>query len=54
MQRSSWFDMNLGIGKTLYQTSMIFNTRAYMQVDTLVYPYIYVYMYLHNTNLNPS
>jgi hypothetical protein len=32
--------MSLGIGKTLYQIGMVFNTRAHTRVDTLVYPYI--------------
>jgi hypothetical protein len=32
--------MSLGIGKTLYQTGMVFNTRACTGIDTLVYPYI--------------
>jgi hypothetical protein len=40
--------MSLGIGKTLYQTGMSFNTRAHTRVDTLVYPYIPV----HNTGCN--
>lgn len=54
MQRLSWFVMNkgitnaktgwfytsLGIGKTLYQIGMVFNTMAYTQINTLVYPYI--------------
>jgi hypothetical protein len=36
MQRPSSYHMNLGIGKTLYQIGMVFNTRAHKQVDTLV------------------
>jgi hypothetical protein len=32
--------MSLGIGKTLYETGMVFNTRACTGIDTLVYPYI--------------
>jgi hypothetical protein len=42
MQRSSWFDMNLGIGKPYTGLVWFFNTRAYMQVDIIIYPYIYI------------
>lgn len=39
MWRPRWSDMSPGIYKTLFQIGMIFNTKAYTQVDTLFYPY---------------
>jgi hypothetical protein len=38
--KTNRYIMSLGIGKTLYQTGMVFNTRACTGIDTLVYPYI--------------
>jgi hypothetical protein len=38
--KTSRYVMNLGIGKSLYQISMVFNIRVHNKVDTLVYPYI--------------
>jgi hypothetical protein len=32
--------MSLGFDKTLYQTGMIFNTKAHTKAETLVCPYI--------------
>jgi hypothetical protein len=38
--KKSEYVMSLGIGKTLYQSNMDFNTKAHIRGDTLVYPYI--------------
>jgi hypothetical protein len=43
--------MSLGIGKTLYQTGMVFNIRARTRIDTLVYPYIPAQHWLENETL---
>jgi len=44
--KTSEYVMNLGIGKTLYQSNMDFNTKAHIRVDTLIY--------LHNTGFYPK
>jgi len=44
MYKINMYVMSLGIGKTLYQIVMVFNTKAHTkvdtEVDTPVYPYI--------------
>jgi hypothetical protein len=37
--KTGWFYKSLGIGKTLYQIGTVFNSMAYTQINTLVYPY---------------
>jgi hypothetical protein len=38
--KTSRYVMSLGFDKTLYQTGMIFNTKAHTKAETLVCPYI--------------
>ncbi len=38
--KTSKYGMTSGIGKTLYQIGMVFNTKAQTKVNSLVYPYI--------------